>query len=43
MVDLGAWFDGRNLISEPLRPEHFTEFVDLDGADLDKPDTRDVS
>jgi len=28
-IDLGAWFDGTNRISEPLRPEHFVEFEDL--------------
>lgn len=38
MVDLGSWFEGKHAISEPLRPDHFEEFADLDAPDLDKPD-----
>jgi hypothetical protein len=38
-VDLGKWFSEANVISEPLRPEHFKNFEDLPaGKHLDKPD-----
>lgn len=40
LVDLGKWFRGEHVISEPLRPEHFERFADLPrGVELDKPDT----
>jgi uncharacterized protein len=38
LVDLGKWFGEENLISEPLRPEHFLE----SDADLPSwPDSKD--
>jgi hypothetical protein len=38
MVDLGKWFGEENVISEPLRPEHFEKFEELPpGRDLDDP------
>ena len=40
MVDLGKWFGEENVISEPLRPEHFESFEELPpGKDLDGPET----
>jgi endogenous inhibitor of DNA gyrase (YacG/DUF329 family) len=37
LVDLGKWFSGEHVISEPLRPEHFEKFADLPpGKHLDK-------
>jgi endogenous inhibitor of DNA gyrase (YacG/DUF329 family) len=39
LVDLGKWFGGEHVISEPLRPEHFEKFADLPpGEYLDKPE-----
>ena len=39
LVDLGKWFAEENLISEPLRPEHFEKFEDLEsGTNPDAPD-----
>jgi endogenous inhibitor of DNA gyrase (YacG/DUF329 family) len=39
LVDLGKWFSGEHVISEPLRPEHFAEYADLPPGDhLDKPE-----
>jgi len=32
LIDLGKWFDGEHVISEPLRPEHFLEPDDLPPA-----------
>ena len=29
-VDLGNWFNEEYVISEPLRPDHFEEFADID-------------
>ncbi len=40
LIDLGAWFEGKNAISEPLRPDHFAEFADASGPGLDDPDDR---
>jgi len=38
-VDLGKWFGGEHVISEPLRPEHFEKFADLPpGEQLDNPE-----
>ena len=28
-IDLGKWFGGEHVISEPLRPEHFEKFAGL--------------
>lgn len=38
MVDLGKWMNEDYKISEPLRPDHFEEFEELTGEDLDKPE-----
>jgi endogenous inhibitor of DNA gyrase (YacG/DUF329 family) len=39
LIDLGKWFGGEHMISEPLRPEHFTRYADLPpGKELDKPE-----
>ena len=39
LIDLGKWLGGENAISEPLRPEHFEKYADLQpGTDLDKPE-----
>jgi endogenous inhibitor of DNA gyrase (YacG/DUF329 family) len=39
LVDLGKWFGEENVISEPLRPEHFAQFEELPpGKHLDAPD-----
>jgi uncharacterized protein len=37
LIDLGKWFGEEYRISEPLRPDHFTEFEQLDG-ELDRPE-----
>jgi endogenous inhibitor of DNA gyrase (YacG/DUF329 family) len=36
LVDLGKWFGEEYRISEPLRPDHFTEFEQAEGDDLDR-------
>ena len=39
LVDLGKWFSQENVISEPLRPEHFANCEELPpGKHLDEPD-----
>jgi len=39
LVDLGKWFNGEHVISEPLRPEHFEKYAGLPpGEHLDKPE-----
>ena len=38
MVDLGKWFGEEYKISEPLRPDHFSEYEDRSGAELDHPE-----
>ena len=39
LVDLGKWFNEDYKVSEPLRPEHFAEYENLDGGDdLDRPE-----
>ena len=39
MADLGRWLGEEYRISEPLRPDHFAEFEELDsGGELDKPE-----
>jgi len=39
LVDLGKWFGGEHVISEPLKPEHFEKYADLPaGNHLDKPE-----
>jgi hypothetical protein len=37
MVDLGRWFAEDYRVSEPLRPDHFAEFEELQGHGLDLP------
>ena len=38
LIDLGKWLGEENLISGPLRPEHFQGFEDLPpGEELDRP------
>jgi endogenous inhibitor of DNA gyrase (YacG/DUF329 family) len=38
MVDLGKWMGEEYRVSEPLRPDHFAEFEQLDGGEeLDRP------
>ena len=38
MVDLGKWLGEEYRISEPLRPDVFAEYEDLDGGEeLDRP------
>jgi endogenous inhibitor of DNA gyrase (YacG/DUF329 family) len=38
MVDLGGWLGEEYRISEPLQPQHFEEFAELSGENLDKPE-----
>ncbi len=39
LVDLGKWFAAEHVISEPLKPEHFTKYADLPpGKYLDQPE-----
>jgi endogenous inhibitor of DNA gyrase (YacG/DUF329 family) len=35
LVDLGKWLGEEYRVSEPLRPDHFTEPEDLPGSDSD--------
>lgn len=37
LLDLGGWLTEKHTITEPLRPDHFAEFADADGPDLDAP------
>ena len=37
MVDLGRWFAEDSRVSEPLLPDHFAEFEELQGDGLDLP------
>ncbi|MEA3210943.1 MAG: uncharacterized protein QOE70_4000 [Chthoniobacter sp.] len=37
LIDLGKWFDQDYCVSEPLRPDHFAEFEQVEGEDLDRP------
>jgi endogenous inhibitor of DNA gyrase (YacG/DUF329 family) len=39
LIDLGKWLGEEYQISEPLRPDHFAGFEDLEGGkEMDKPD-----
>jgi endogenous inhibitor of DNA gyrase (YacG/DUF329 family) len=39
LVDLGKWFSEENVISDPLRPDHFRDFENLpEGKELDLPE-----
>lgn len=40
LIDLGKWFGEEYRVSEPLRPDHFAEFEQLDGENLDQPPER---
>ena len=37
LVDLGKWLGEEKKISEPLRPDHFKDFENLNEEDMDKP------
>ena len=37
LVDLGKWLGEEYRVSEPLRPDHFAEFEQAEGEDLDQP------
>lgn len=38
-VDLGKWLGEEYCISEPMRPEHFAEYEELEGGpELDQPE-----
>ena len=38
LIDLGKWLGEEYRVSEPLRPDHFAEFEQLDGGEeLDQP------
>ena len=38
LVDLGKWLGEEYKITEPLRPDHFLEYEDREGTDLDRPE-----
>lgn len=39
MIDLGRWLGGEYKVSEPLRPDHFLEYEDMEGGpELDRPE-----
>ena len=38
-VDLGKWLSEEYRVSEPLSPEHFTEYESVEGARLDEPES----
>jgi uncharacterized protein len=39
LIDLGKWFSGENVISEPLTPGHLEQFAELPpGEHLDRPE-----
>ncbi len=39
LIDLGKWLGGEQVISEPLRPEHFEKYAGLPpGEALDLPE-----
>ena len=41
-LDLGKWFGGEHLISEPLKPAHFEQYADLPpGSYPDQPESED--
>jgi endogenous inhibitor of DNA gyrase (YacG/DUF329 family) len=39
MVDLGNWFGEEYRISEPLSADHLAEYEQLEGEQLDRPET----
>ena len=39
LIDLGKWFNEENVISEPLKPQHFAGYEELPpGTDPDRPE-----
>lgn len=36
LIDLGKWLGEEYRVSEPLRPDHFAEFENAEGDDLDR-------
>ena len=39
LIDLGKWLGEEYRVSEPLQPDHFAEFEELEGGkELDKPE-----
>jgi endogenous inhibitor of DNA gyrase (YacG/DUF329 family) len=38
MVDLGKWLGEEYRVSEPLRPDHLTEYEAMTGEQLDVPE-----
>jgi endogenous inhibitor of DNA gyrase (YacG/DUF329 family) len=38
-IDLGKWLGEDYRVSEPLNPEHFAEFENLEGPELDQPES----
>jgi endogenous inhibitor of DNA gyrase (YacG/DUF329 family) len=39
LIDLGKWLGEDYKVTEPLRPDHFAEYEDLDGgSELDRPE-----
>lgn len=38
LVDLGKWLGEEYKISEPLRPDHFAEYEEQFGEQLDRPE-----
>ena len=38
MVDLGKWLGEEYKITEPLRPDHFAEYEEQTGEELDRPE-----
>jgi endogenous inhibitor of DNA gyrase (YacG/DUF329 family) len=38
MVDLGRWLGEEYKVTEPLRPDHFAEYEEQSGGELDRPE-----
>ncbi len=38
LIDLGKWFSEENMISDPLRPEHFQNYEIPLGVNPDEPE-----
>ncbi len=38
MIDLGQWLNEEYRISEPLRPDHLSEYETMEGDALDRPE-----
>ncbi len=38
LIDLGQWLDENHKISEPLRADHFAEYEEQTGEQLDQPE-----